>query len=126
MTLAGDIAAERAALVGSLVSAGPSAHAGCGPWTGQDLAAHLVAQERAGGATTFIARSLVNLPTGIRVTARTGELQSSVGPESGPAVTVDGTPANVVRWLAGRRAARIDMRGADAHVRALRAFDGHI
>lgn len=213
MTIAGDITAERAALVGALVSAGASAHAGCGPWTALDLASHLAAQERAGGVSAFIARSLVvrgvtvpapprlvdfairreyrygftalidrlrrpvpalllrpqvapltlfeywthhddliaahetghaappalvqavpillryqlkNLPAAVRVTVRTEGLQSSVGPASGPAVTVHGTPANVVRWLAGRRAARIDIQGADAHVQAVREFDGRI
>jgi uncharacterized protein (TIGR03083 family) len=214
--LTADIEAERAALAESLLAAGASASAGCGEWTVLDLASHLVAEERLGGLTTFIARSLVvrgvslagpptlvdiairlerrrgfaalidrlrlpiprallrprvapltlfeywthhddltgatdvthpvpatlneviplllryqlkKLPAGVRVTVRTedGGLQSSVGPESGPEVIVQGTPANAVRWLAGRRArADVAIRGPDVHVQALRTFGGHV
>ncbi|GFG85026.1 maleylpyruvate isomerase family mycothiol-dependent enzyme [Mycolicibacter algericus] len=58
MTITADIAAERAALAASLLAAGASAPTGCGDWTALDLASHLVAEERPGGLTTFIARSL--------------------------------------------------------------------
>lgn len=216
MTLIGDIEAERAALVDSLSSAGPSAPAGCGRWTALDLAAHLVAEERLGGISPFIARSLVargvsvpapprlvdiairrehhhgfaklidrlhlpaprlllrprvapltlfeywthhddlaganmadhavpptlveaippllryqlkKLPTGVRATVRTddGGLQSSVGPGSVPVVIVQGSPANLVRWLAGRRErAEVAVTGPDVHVQALRTFDGSV
>lgn len=216
MTLIADIEAERAALAESLLAAGASASAGCGEWTALDLASHLVAEERLGGLTTFIARSLVvrgvflagpptlvdtairlerrhgfaalidrlrlpvprsllrsrvapltlfeywthhddltgatdvahpapatlneviplllryqlkKLPAGVRVSVSTGDggLQSSVGPESGPEVIVQGTPANAVRWLAGRRArADVAIRGPDAHVQALRTFGGQV
>ncbi|MDQ2625935.1 MAG: maleylpyruvate isomerase family mycothiol-dependent enzyme [Actinomycetota bacterium] len=59
MTITADIAAERAALAASLLAAGASAPTGCGQWTALDLSAHLVAEERLAGLTTFIARSLV-------------------------------------------------------------------
>ncbi|MEB3030625.1 maleylpyruvate isomerase family mycothiol-dependent enzyme [[Mycobacterium] nativiensis] len=215
MTLTGDIQSERAALADSLSAAGASAHAGCGSWTALDLAAHLVAEERIAGLSTFIARSLVvrgiavpappkmvdfairreyhlgftglldrlrrpvprlllrprvapltlfeywthhddlvgggagahpapptlvevippllryqlnKLPTGVGVTVGTenGSLHSSVGPESGPMVIVAGTPANLVRWLAGRTGYDVGMSGPDAHVQALRSFNGHV
>lgn len=59
MTIAEDIKAERAALTESLIEAGASARTACGEWTALDLAAHLAAEERIGGVTTFVARSLV-------------------------------------------------------------------
>jgi uncharacterized protein (TIGR03083 family) len=59
MTIAEDVKAERAALVDSLIEVGPSAPTACGEWTALDLAAHLAGEERNGGVTTFIARSLV-------------------------------------------------------------------
>jgi uncharacterized protein (TIGR03085 family) len=214
--ITGDIEAERAALAESLLAAGASASAGCGEWTALDLASHLVAEERLGGLTTFIARSLVvrgvslagpptlvdtairlerrrgfaalidrlrlpvprlllrpqvapltlfeywthhddlrsaadvahpapgalaevvplllrhqlkKMPTGVRVTVRTGDggLRSSVGPESVPEVIVQGTPADVVRWLAGRQSrADVAVSGPDAQVQALRSFEGQV
>lgn len=59
VTLTGDVEAERAAFAESLIAVGPSAPTGCDGWTALDLAAHLAGQERNGGVTTFIARSLV-------------------------------------------------------------------
>lgn len=59
MTITGDIEAERAAIADSLLAVGASAPTACGEWTALDLVSHLVAQERLGGLTTFIARSLV-------------------------------------------------------------------
>lgn len=59
MTIAQDAQAERAALAESLIDAGPSARTACGEWTALDLAAHLAGEERNGGVSTFIARSLV-------------------------------------------------------------------
>jgi uncharacterized protein (TIGR03083 family) len=59
MTIAEDVKAERAAFTQSLIEVGPSARTACGGWTALDLAAHLVGEERNGGVTTFIARSLV-------------------------------------------------------------------
>lgn len=59
MTIAEDVKAERAALTESLIELGPSAPTACGDWTALDLAAHLAGEERYGGVTTFIARSLV-------------------------------------------------------------------
>ncbi|HYB35425.1 MAG TPA: hypothetical protein VEF72_06350, partial [Mycobacterium sp.] len=69
------------------------------------------------------------LPAGVRVTVRTsdGNHTWSVGPKSGPEVTLDGPAADLVRWLAGRRPlAEIGMAGPDAKVRALRAFAGRV
>ncbi len=76
MTLAGDIEAERAALTSSLSAAGASAPAGCGSWTARDLAAHLAAEERLGGVSTFIARSLV--ARGIAVPAPPGLVEFAI------------------------------------------------
>lgn len=59
MTIAADVKAERAAVTQSLIELGPAAPTACGDWTALDLAAHLVGEERYGGVTTFIARSLV-------------------------------------------------------------------
>lgn len=59
MTIAAEIEAERAALTVSMSAAGATAAAGCGTWTTRDLAAHLVAEERFGGLSTFLARALV-------------------------------------------------------------------
>lgn len=197
-------------------AAGASAPAGCGRWTTLDLAAHLVAEERFGGLSTFIARFLVargvsvpappslvefairrahhygfaglierlhrpmprlllrdrvapialfeywthhddllgvggarhaapptlvqaispllryqlsKLPAGVHVTVGTddGERLASVGPESEPAVLVQGTPADLVRWLAGRQPrADVAVTGPEILVQALRAFQGHV
>ena len=216
MTLAGEIEAERAALANSLSAAGASAHAGCGSWTARDLAAHLAAEERLGGVSTFIARSLVargiavpapprlvefairrehrygftglidrlrrpvprlllrsrvapltlfeywthhddlaatngaehpapatlrqaiapllryqhtKLPAGaaVRVSTDDGRVVASVGPQTDQAVLVQGTPANLVRWLAGRQTrADVNLTGPTAHVQALRTFTGSI
>ncbi len=59
VTIAEDVKAERAAFAESLLNVGPSAPTGCGEWTALELAAHLVGEERNGGVTTFIARTLV-------------------------------------------------------------------
>lgn len=216
MTLAGDIEAERAALTSSLSAAGASAPAGCGSWTARDLAAHLAAEERLGGVSTFIARSLVargitvpaptrlvefairrehrygftelidrlgrplprlllrspvapltlfeywthhddlaaangadhpapatlqqaiapllryqhtKLPVGagLRVSTDDGHVLAAVGPQTEQAVLVRGTPANLVRWLAGRQTrADVELTGPAAHVQALRTFTGHV
>ncbi|OBH20214.1 maleylpyruvate isomerase family mycothiol-dependent enzyme [Mycolicibacter sinensis] len=76
MTISGDIVAERAALAESLLAAGASAHAGCGEWTAFDLACHLVAEERLGGLTTFIARCLV--ARGVSVTGPPALVDSAI------------------------------------------------
>ncbi|WP_409429409.1 maleylpyruvate isomerase family mycothiol-dependent enzyme [Mycobacterium sp. SMC-11] len=216
MALAGDIEAERAALTTSLSAAGATARAGCGSWTARDLAAHLAAEERLGGVSTFMARSLVargialpapprlveftirrehrygftelidrlrrplprlllrsriapltlfeywthhddlaaangadhpapatlreaidpllryqhaKLPVGAAMTVSTddGHVVASVGPETDQAVLVQGTPANLVRWLAGRQTrADVELTGPAVHVQALRMFTGHV
>lgn len=58
MTVREDVEAERASLAESLEAVGPEAHTACGDWTAFDLAAHLVAAERAAGALTFCVRVL--------------------------------------------------------------------
>lgn len=216
MTIPEDVEAERAAVTASLIEAGASARTACGEWTALDLAAHLVAQERIAGVTTFVARSLVvhgisvtgppklvdsairlerrhdfaalidrlrrpmprlllrprvaplalfeywthhddlialngtahaapttlaeviplllryqhkKLHAAIRLTVGTsdGTHRWSVGPKSGPEVILNGTSADLVRWLAGRGARTdIAMAGPDVHVQALRAFEGHV
>ncbi|MED5814634.1 maleylpyruvate isomerase family mycothiol-dependent enzyme [Mycolicibacterium sp. 050232] len=216
MTLGEDIKAERAALVESLIALGSSAPTACGTWTAFELAAHLAGEERYGGFTTFVARSLVahgvsvvgtprmvdaamrlerrrgftalvdrlrrpipplllrplvapltlfeywthhddligsnngghaapaaltesiplvlryqfkKLPAGVRMTVSTndGFHRWSVGTESGPEVSVDGAPRDLIRWLSGRSAPdQISMTGPDVPVQALRAFTGHV
>lgn len=62
MTVAEDVEAERAMFADALATLGPDAAAGCGQWTAFDVAAHVVASERAAGAVAF----------GIRVLAARG------------------------------------------------------
>ncbi len=62
VTVAEDVEAERAALADNLEIVGPHGTAGCGDWTAFDLAAHIVAADRAAGALAF----------GIRVLAARG------------------------------------------------------
>lgn len=216
MPLAEDIEAERAAFANSLSAAGASASAGCGSWTARDVAAHLAAEERLGGLSTLIARSLVargiavpapprlvafairresrsgfselidrlrrpiphlllrprvapltlfeywthhddlaaatgaahpvpptlseaiapllryqraKLPAGAGMVVGTpeGRVLASAGPQTDHAVLVQGTPADLVRWLAGRHArADVELTGPAAHVQTLRTFTGNI
>lgn len=58
MTVGDDVEAEREMLADSLQSLGPHAQAGCGDWTAFDLAAHIVAGERAAGLPAFCIRML--------------------------------------------------------------------
>ncbi|WP_109470823.1 hypothetical protein [Mycolicibacter sinensis] len=54
-------------------------------------------------------------------------LRTSVGPSTAPEVVVRGTPANLLRWLTGRRASTaVSMAGPAAPVQILRAFQGHV
>lgn len=62
MTVAEDVDAERVLLADTLETLGPDAAAGCGRWTAFDVAAHVVASDRAAGAFAF----------GIRVLAARG------------------------------------------------------
>ena len=216
MALAEDIEAERAAFATSLSAAGASGPTGCGAWTARDLAAHLVAEERLGGVSTFIARLLVSrgvavpapprlveyaiarehrygftelidllrrpiprlllrpqvapltlfeywthhddlanangaahaappalvqavpallryqlakLPAGVAVNVGTGDgrMLASVGPRSGQSVLVEGTPADLVRWLAGRGTrAEVALTGPPVHVATVQAFEGRV
>ena len=78
----------------------------------------------------FVLRyQLKKLPDGVRVTVgtRDGRHQWSVGPKSGPQVTLAGATPDLVRWLSGRSATgEITMTGADTPVQALRAFTGQV
>lgn len=58
MTVAENVEAERAMLADTLEDVGPQASAGCGDWTAFDLAAHIVAAERAAGTLAFCVRVL--------------------------------------------------------------------
>lgn len=58
VTIRDDVETERAALANSLEAVGPHAHTGCADWTAFDLAAHVVAAERAAGALAFGVRTL--------------------------------------------------------------------
>lgn len=58
VTVAEDVEAERAMLADTLEAVGPSASAGCGIWTAFDLAAHIVAADRAAGTLAFCIRVL--------------------------------------------------------------------
>jgi uncharacterized protein (TIGR03083 family) len=53
-----DVEAERAALADSLEAVGPQAQTACDDWTAFDLAAHVVAAERASGTLAFCVRTL--------------------------------------------------------------------
>ena len=58
MTVAEDVEAERVVLADTLEVVGPNAPAGCGDWTAFDLAAHIVAGDRAAGTLAFCIRVL--------------------------------------------------------------------
>lgn len=58
VTVAEDVEAERAILADTLEVVGPHASAGCGDWTSFDLAAHIVAADRAAGTLAFCIRVL--------------------------------------------------------------------
>jgi uncharacterized protein (TIGR03083 family) len=58
VTIRDDVEAERAALADSLEAVGPQAQTACGDWTAFDLAAHVVAAERAAGVLAFCVRAL--------------------------------------------------------------------
>jgi uncharacterized protein (TIGR03085 family) len=58
VTIRDDVEAERAMLADSLEAVGPEAQAACDDWTAFDLAAHVVAAERAAGVAAFCVRAL--------------------------------------------------------------------
>jgi len=58
MAVAEEVEAERAMLADALEVVGPDASAGCGDWTAFDLAAHVVAADRAAGTLAFCIRVL--------------------------------------------------------------------
>jgi uncharacterized protein (TIGR03083 family) len=57
VTVRNDVETERAALADSLQAVGRHAQTACGDWTAFDLAAHVVAAERAAGALAFCVRA---------------------------------------------------------------------
>lgn len=69
MTARDDVEAERSALADSLVAVGPQAPTVCGDWTAFDLAAHVVAAERAAGIPAFCIRTLA--ARGVQFSPRT-------------------------------------------------------
>lgn len=68
MTVRDDVEAERCALADSLEALGPHAATACGDWTAFDLAAHVVAAERAAGVLAFCVRALA--PRGVQFSPR--------------------------------------------------------
>jgi uncharacterized protein (TIGR03083 family) len=58
VTVRDDVESERSALADSLQAVGPQGQSACGDWTAFDLAAHVVAAERAAGALAFCVRAL--------------------------------------------------------------------
>jgi uncharacterized protein (TIGR03083 family) len=69
------------------------------------------------------------MPSDVRVTLCAGDCNQSwsTGPRSAPEVTLDGTSADLVRWLAGRcPLTELQTTGPDAQIRALRAFTGRV
>ena len=58
VTIRDDVEAERALLADSLAAVGPQARTACGDWTAFDLAAHVVASDRAAGAFAYCIRVL--------------------------------------------------------------------
>jgi uncharacterized protein (TIGR03083 family) len=58
VTVHDDVEAERAMLADALEALGPDVPAGCGHWTAFDVAAHVVAAERAAGTLAFCIRVL--------------------------------------------------------------------
>jgi uncharacterized protein (TIGR03083 family) len=58
VAVAEEVEAERAMLADALEAVGPDASAGCGDWTAFDLAAHVVAADRAAGTLAFCIRAL--------------------------------------------------------------------
>ncbi|MEE3751893.1 maleylpyruvate isomerase family mycothiol-dependent enzyme [Mycobacterium intracellulare] len=69
MTVRDDVDAERSALADSLEAVGPQAATACGDWTAFDLAAHVVAAERAAGVLAFCVRTLA--ARGVQFSPRT-------------------------------------------------------
>lgn len=96
---------------------------------GADEAAHSAPAGLVDVIPLLLRHQLSSLPAGLRVTVGTADdrLRTSVGPSTAPEVVVCGTPANLVRWLAGRRASTaVSMAGPAAPVQLLRAFQGHV
>lgn len=69
MTVRDDVEAERSALADSLEAVGAEAATACGAWTAFDLAAHVVAAERAAGVLAFCVRALA--ARGVQFSPRT-------------------------------------------------------
>lgn len=109
MTIAEDIGTERAALAESLSTLGPSARTACGDWTALELAAHLVGEERIGGATTFIARSLVVRGVAVRGTPKMVENAIRLERDRGFAELIDRLHRPIPRLLLRPRVAPLTL-----------------
>ncbi|MBN9635065.1 MAG: maleylpyruvate isomerase family mycothiol-dependent enzyme [Actinobacteria bacterium] len=90
VTVAQDVRAERAALADTLELVGPHASAGCGDWTGFDLAAHVIAADRAAGTLAFCIRMLA--ARGIRFNPNPKVIAAAINRERR-----DGYPALLAR-----------------------------
>jgi uncharacterized protein (TIGR03083 family) len=90
MTVRDDVVAERAKLADSLQALGPHAQAGCGDWTAFDLAAHVVAAERAAGVPAFCIRALA--ARGVQFHPNPQLVKQAIGRERR-----DGYPALIAR-----------------------------
>jgi uncharacterized protein (TIGR03083 family) len=90
VTVREDVGAERAMLADSLEAVGPQAPTACGDWTAFDLAAHVVAAERAAGALAFCIRALA--ARGVQFHPKPQVVDSAIGRERR-----DGYPAVIGR-----------------------------
>lgn len=83
MTGRDNVESERSALADSLEALGPQAATACGDWTAFDLAAHVVAAERAAGVPAFCIRTLavrgVQFPSSTEVAAWVIRRQRRIG-----------------------------------------------
>lgn len=96
---------------------------------GVDEAAHFAPPTLALAIPMLLRYQRAKLPIDVAVTVGTGQGEplASVGLNAGPTVLVRGTPADLMRWLSGRRTrAEVTVTGPEAHVQALHTFNGHI
>lgn len=92
-------------------------------------AAHPVPATLLAAIAPLLRYQLTKLPAGTAMTVSTddGHLVASVGPASGQPVLVRGTPANLIRWLAGRRTrSDVELSGPADRLQALRTFTGQV
>jgi uncharacterized protein (TIGR03083 family) len=94
VTVRDDVTSERAMLADSLETLGPQAATACGNWTAFDLAAHILAGERAAGVPAFCIRALA--ARGVQFHPKPQLVKGAIGRERR-----DGYPA-VIRRLRQR------------------------